>query len=115
LNLGQKWARLETENQISRKLCNGRNQPTVRGRSTMGLEGRKGDLRVCKILPLREVVIGGPSLMARSLLLVMLGSWIEGPSLENSTGATGSPGVLGGGVDSSAAGELALEGDDKEG
>lgn len=53
--------------------------------------------------------------MFRSLLWeAITGSW-TGPSLERSTGGIGRPGVLGGGVDSSAAGELALEGEDKEG
>lgn len=40
---------------------------------------------------------------------------MEGPSPEKSGCGGGSPGVLGGGVDSSAAGELAVEGEDKEG
>lgn len=61
------------------------------------------------------IVICGPSDKFRSLVWeAMTGSWIVG-SVERSTGGIESPGVLGGGVDSSAAGELVLEGEDKEG
>jgi hypothetical protein len=50
-----------------------------------------------------------------SLLLEAMTGSCTGPSLERSTGGIGRPGVLGGGVDSSAAGEPVLDGEDKEG
>ena len=99
----------------------GKGIPTVRGR--FGISGgRRGcrlfwkeDLIVWRNLPLRDGTWAPSATCSSAGLAVIERSRGDGVSPARSGLGTASPGVLDGGVDSSAAGELVLEGEDVQG
>ena len=98
----------------------GKGIPTLRGRFGISGGGRcrwfwNEDLIVWRNLPLRDVTWAPSATYSSAGLAAIERSRGGGVSPARSGLGTASPGVLDGGVDSSAAGELVLEGEEVEG